>query len=234
MYRLNPLMRNVLITTDEVIFHAPTKQTLDPRTIQNAIIIAEERFIRPALCYDLYEDIIAAKNIEVTDANKAELQTKFNASRPAGSPAYTLKNGDIINAWEELNEDYKSLWKQQLWKLTAECVMLLAIPDAFVQFTSEGVIHAAPVASPLNTTGVSTPELKSVRWVMDKKMMDRIDPLIEAMHLWLCNQRAKDKSKYTFYCKACDCDANGVAYKRKSDLVLGLYDDDEKEGCGCE
>jgi hypothetical protein len=56
-------MRNVLITTDEVIFHAPTKQTLDPRTIQNSIIIAEERFIVPAIDYPLYYELASTKNV---------------------------------------------------------------------------------------------------------------------------------------------------------------------------
>jgi hypothetical protein len=232
MYNYNPLMRNVLITTNEVIFHAPTKQTLDPRTIQNSIIIAEERFIRPALCHDFYEALLAEKNKEVTTENKESLQTQINESLPEGSEPVVLTVGSIVNAWEYLSSDNQVLWKQHLWKLTAECVMLLAVPEAFVQFSSEGVIHAAPVASPLNTTGVSTPELKSVRWAMDKKMMDRIDPLLEAMHTWLCHTRKSEPAKYPFYCKECACDHNGVAYKRKSDIVLGLYDD-EDYNCGC-
>lgn len=231
MYRLNPLMRNVLITTDEVIFHAPTKHTLDPRTIQQSIIIAEERFIRPALCYDLYESIVTAKNKLVTAENKDALQNEINGSLAPGSQSVVLKEGDIVNAIEYLSGDYITLWKTHLWKLTAECVMLLAVPEAFVQFASEGVVHTSPMASAINASGISTPELKSVRWAMDKKLMDRIDPLIEAMHVWICKQRSSDSSKYAGYCKACDCSADGVAYKRKSDWVMGVYDDDQN--CDC-
>lgn len=233
MYRFNPLYRNVLITTDEVIFHSPSKQTLDPRTIQNSIIIAEERFIRPALCDDFYYDLIGLKNKEVTAENKTELETQINGTLPPGTEAVTLAVGNIINAMEFLSADYLTLWKQHLWKLTAECVMLLAVPEAFVQFGSEGVIHTSPVASPLNTTGVSTPELKSVRWAMDKKLMDRIDPLLEAMHAWICSRKKADATKYTLYCKHCDCDHNGTSYKRKTDLIMGLYDD-EPENCDCK
>lgn len=218
-------MRNVLITTDEVIFHAPTKQTLDPRTIQNSIIIAEERFIRPALGDDFYEALIESKNIVIDSGNKSTYESQILA---ATGKAVTLIAGEILNAAELLSVDNLALWKQHLWKLTAECVMLLAVPEAFVQFGSEGVVHTSPVASPLNTTGISTPELKSVRWAMDKKLMDRIDPLMEAMHAWLC----KRKASYPLYDKDCDCDANGVAYKRKTDWITGLYDDgDENSNC---
>jgi len=230
MYRINPLMRKVLITTDEVIFHAPTQHTLDPRTIQNAIIIAEERFIRPALCYDLYESLIAAKNTEVTDANKASLQASVTASLPQGAQPVTLKTGDLVNSREMLSGPFKTLWIQYLWKLTAECVMLTAAPEAYIQFASSGLVHTNPTASVMNSnTGLTTPELGSVKWLIDKKMMDRIDPLMEAMHMFIC----KNKTEYPGYCKACDCDSNGVAYKRKTDFITGIYDDDDNS-CGCD
>ena len=223
MYRINPLYRNVLITTDEVIFHAPTKHTLDPRTIQQSIIIAEERFIRPALCNAFYEDLIAKKNLEITDANKEAQQLLYNNSKQPGAEAYNLKSDDVLNAMEYLSAEYKTLWK-----LTAECVMMVSTPEAFVQFSSEGVIHNNPIAGPMTSATITTPELKSVRWIMDKKLMDRIDPLIEAMHVWLC----ANKNNYPLYCKECECDANGVAYKRKSDIILSLYDD-EPQNCNC-
>lgn len=226
MHRINQLYRNVLITPDEVIFHAQTKQTLDPRMILNAIIIAEERLIRPALGYDLYTALIDSKNKLVTAGNKATLQAEIQASLPENSQGTTLSEGDIVNAMEYLSAENLTLWKQHLWKLTAECVMLAAMPESYVQYASEGVIHTAPTSSPLSSPGSAvTPELRSVKWVMDKKMMDRIDPLREAMHQWLCKQKKADETKYALYTKACDCDVDGVAYKRKSDIVLGVYDD---------
>lgn len=222
MYRLNHLMRNVLITTDEVIFHAPTKQTLDPRTIQNSIIIAEERFIRPALDFDMYYELADSKNVVVTNANKAILQANMVGG-------VVLKEGDVVNAFEQMSSDNQKLWKEHLWKLTAECVMLIAFPEGFVQFSSEGVIHTSPIASPLNTTGVSTPELKSMKWAMDKKQQDRIDPLLESLHDYIC----RNKAKYLKYKKECPCD-NETRNVKRSDLVLGLYDDiDQTPGCGC-
>ena len=230
MYRINRLMRNVLITTDEVIFHAPTKHTLDPRTVEQSIIIAEERLVRPALSDDLYYSLIDQKNREVNADNKASLEQLINTSLPAGSEPVSLEVGDIVNAMEFLSADNLKLWKQHLWKLTAECVMLGSTPESFVQFGSEGVIHTVPAASPMNTTGIVSPELRSVKWLMDKKLMDRIDPLTEAMHAWIC----RNKASYPLYKRDCGCDAKGVAYKRKSDIVLGLYDDiDNTNSCGC-
>lgn len=223
MYRLNPLMRNVLIMTDEVIFHATTKQTLDPRTILQSIIIAEERFIKPTLGDDLYDDICNTKNVIITDANKGTMQTKLT---DVGISDYQLKNGDIVNAWENLSVVYQTLWKQLLWKLCAECVMLLALPENFVQFGSEGVVHTSPTSNPMITSGAVTPDLKSVRWTMDKKLMDRIDPLIYPLHKYLC----KNKTNYPKYIKDCS-DCNEVTKSRKTDFILGLYDDEDNGRC---
>lgn len=225
MYRINPLKRNVLITTDEVVFHAPTKHTLDPRTIEQHIIIAEERIIRVALGYDFYRALVDSKNVLITDGNKAAQQALVNASLPVGSQAQVLNTGDIVNAYEYLSADNKLLWTEHLWKLCAECVMLAAYPEGFVQFGSEGAHHTQPQQMPMGGSGVVTPDLRSMKWSMDKKMMDRIDPLRESMHLWLCKKQKADSTKYTDYEKTCDCDADGVAYKRKSDIILGLYDD---------
>jgi hypothetical protein len=225
MYRPNPLQRGVLITFDEVIFHIHSKQTLDTRTIQNSIIVAEERLIRPALGYDFYRALVDEKNRVVTDENKDELQNAINASLPAGAQEVTLAVGDIVNALEFLSADNKLFWKEHLWKLTAECVVLGAYPDNYVQFSSEGTIHNQPAGSPISGGGIVTPELRSIKWAMDKKMMDRIDPLLESAHLWLCKQQKADSTKFTDYTRHCDCDHHGVAYKRKTDIVLGLYDD---------
>jgi hypothetical protein len=230
MYRVNQLFRNVLITVDEVIFHAPTKHTLDPRMIEQSIIVSEERLVRTALSDDLYYAISDEKNRTITADNKAAIESLVNASMPSGSEAVVLAEGDIVNAMEFLSADNLSLWKQHLWKFTAECIMLTASPEAYLQFSSEGLIHGAPPAGPMTTATVVSPELRSVKWIMDSKMRDRIDPLTESMHAWIC----RNKAKYPLYKKECDCDSNGIAYKRKSDIILGLYDEiDNTQSCGC-
>lgn len=228
MYRLNPLQRNVLITTDEVIAHAPTMNTLDPRMIEQSIIVAEERLLRPLLGNEYYYSLIDQKNVLITSGNIDDRQDEVNGSLPPESQQVTLEIGQIINAAEYLSSENLALWKQHLWKLTAECVMLMAYPEGFVQFSSQGVIHTNPPAGPLNSGGLVTPELRSVKWAMDKKMMDRIDPLREALHVWVCMQKKTLSTKYPLYLSPCDCDSKGVAYRRKSNIVLGIYDDDHR------
>ena len=73
MYRLNNLKRNLLITADEVLFHAPTDQKIDARQIEQNIIVAEERWIANSICDKFYEDFISQKNRKVTTDNKSEL-----------------------------------------------------------------------------------------------------------------------------------------------------------------
>jgi hypothetical protein len=227
-------MRNVLITVDEVIFHAPTKNNPDARIIEQAIIVAEERLIRPTLGNTFYQALIDEKNKIIDAGNKVAQQALVDASLPASAQAVVLKEGDVVNALEYLTPDNLALWKQHLWKLTAECVMLLAFPDSFVQFAGEGTVHAQPQSSPMGGAGVVTPDLRSIKWVMDKKMMDRIDPLRESLHLWLCTKQKADTTKYSLYTKTCDCDADGVAYKRKTDFVLGIYDDEDNNRSCCD
>lgn len=215
----------MLITVDEVIFHAPTGQTLDPRMIEQSIIVAEEGIIRVALGYDFYRALVDAKNTLVTSGNKESLQTTITNALPNGSQDVVLTAGDIVNAYELLTTENKTLWTEHLWKLTAEVVIMTAYPEGFVQLDSQGVHHKNAPAGPMTTGGLVSPDLRTVKWMLDKKQMMRIDPLREAMHLWICKQQKADKTKYTLYEKACDCDADGVAYKRKTDLVLTAYDE---------
>lgn len=223
MYNRNPLMRNVLITAEEVIFHAPTKHTLDPRTIDQSIIIAEERFIRPELDFGLYTAICNEKNKVVTADNIADLQTKYTKG--------TLKEGDVINAYEFLSAYNLALWKEYLWKLVAECVMVIALPEGWVQFGSQGVQHTIAPASPMGGGDAAvSPELRSIKWMMDKKLQDRIDPLIQAMHAYLCRMRVLTPLAFPLYTKYCPCDAVNKEEKR-TDVILGLYD--EPIVCGC-
>lgn len=226
-------MRNVLITNDEVVFHAPTKQTVDVRIIQQSIMIAEERFIRPALGFDFYESICLEKNKVVTSENKAALEAQINESLPTGSPVVTLNVGDIVNAMEFISNNNKELWKQFLWKLTAEAVLLLSVPEGFVQFGSEGTVHNQPPAGPINNTSIVSPELRTVKWATDKKLMDRIDPLTASMHQWICKKKKAEPSKYPLYEKKCECEEDGISYKRKTSFIAGIYDDEDKKHNNC-
>lgn len=233
MYRLNKLTRKVLITPDEVIFHAHTEHTLDSRAIEQSIIVAEEGIIRVALGYDFYRALVDSKNTVITAANIAAQTALINAALPADAPEVVLAEGMIINAIEYLSAENQTLWNEHLGKLTAEVVMLIAYPEGFVQFGSSGVHLNAPPAGPMTTGGMVSPDLRTMKWAMDKKHMMRIDPLREAMHLWLCKQQKADSTTYTLYEKYCDCDADGVPYKRKTDVILTIYDEETDNNC-CE
>lgn len=213
-------MRNVLITVDEVLFHAPTQHTMDPRMIEPHIITAEERFIRTELGFKLYDELITAKNVEVTELNKDQLTTDTKIN--------DLEVGDIVNGFGFLSANQIKLWKQQLWKLTAEAVMTSAFPEGFVQQGTQGAFHNNPPAGLMVTSGFVTPLVSSMKWQLDKKIFDRISPLIDALHNYLCN----NKTLFALYDdKRCpDCEGDEAKAKH-SGIALNLYDDEEDEDC---
>lgn len=214
MYQQNLLKRDVLITPAEVVFHAPTKHELDHRMILNSIIVAEERFIKGELGYDFYEDLIAAKNILITSLNEAAYESDSGLQ---------LAPGDLLNASELMPSQYQILWDKHLWKVVAECVMVSAYPEGFVQFGSEGTLHNSPPAGLMVTSGHVVPLLSSLKWVVEKKVKDRIDPLIKSMHEFIC----KNEADYPLYGKECvSCSEENKDYRRKfNGVALDLYDD---------
>lgn len=225
MYRINPLPRKVLITTDEVIRMGPLPvDSADPKALENAIIIAEERFIKPALCSELYYDFRDKKNVLVDGGNKTTLEQKINADN-TGEPV-VLAIGQMVNAIEEVgNSDYINLWNEHLWKVIAECVVYIATPVNYLKFTTQGEMLNNPKSLIVGNEGSNavSAERKDVQWKLDKLMQDRIDPLIESMKSWLCEN--KKKFQY-FNCFQCPCDENnsGVSYKRKTAWIHGIYD----------
>lgn len=228
MYNLNPLNRNVLITAPEVLFHGPTSHEADPRMIEQAIIIAEERFIKKAICFEFYEDFRTKKNVVVTNANKAVLEPLVNVGN-TGLPI-VLKIGDIVNAIEQVTDAwYKTLWFEFLWKICAECVVYIATPTNFSEYTSQGEMINNP-KSLLEGSGAASATHKEVTWKMDKLLMDRIDPLIASMHEWIC----LNVDKFPLYkCKHCECKENGISTSRKSGWI-NAYRKNNKEKICCD
>lgn len=224
MISLNPLKTNVLITTDEVIFHAPVEGTVDPREILQSIIIAERRFIKPMLGSTVYDATAAAKNKLVTSANKDALQADLNAGR-TGRETITLKEGDLVNSDTYLTSIQLALWTNYLHKITAECVYFTALPVNRSRFTSQGMMQNNP-NSVTSDRASATIDLRDLKHLMDRSLQDRIAPLMEDMHQYMC------KTKFSGYTKDCGCDSNGTAYKKKSDIILSMYNDDD-ERCGC-
>jgi hypothetical protein len=217
MIGVNPLRTEVLITTDEIIFHAPTDQTIDPRIILSCIIIAERRFIKPALGETLYETLITKKNKLVTSVNISTLQTEVNTGRPADREPIVLNDGDYVNSDTYLDSTQKALWMKHLHKITAECVWLVALPVNRARFNSKGVIKNNPETIAENRDSV-TVDLTDLKHLLDKGLNERITVLIEDMHQYLC------KEKFPGYQKDCGCNTGGTPTGKSSGVLFGLYD----------
>ncbi|MGC4130241.1 MAG: hypothetical protein QM564_11960 [Bergeyella sp.] len=235
MYRINRLKRNVLITPDEVIFHAATDKEISEQSIRPNIIIAEERWIANAICDKFYEDFISQKNKEVTAENKAELLGKINNSLLIDGlnpiKESDLKVGMIINAIEFVeNEWYVKLWNRFLWKLTAECVDAMSIVPSWLKHTSSGQQKNNPNSIGGNGKESASGEKSEIQFKLDNYIQDRIDPIIERMKLWIC----QNKSHFPLFCKdcgeICGCDENGnqpdgVSHIRKTNWIPNIYED---------
>jgi hypothetical protein len=240
MYRINLLQRPTLIVPDEVQFHAATDNNVDARQILQNIIVAEERIIAPALGDALYEDLLQAKNKEVTTANQDGILAEVNASfSAAGLTTLTQKDlppGTIINALEFVTDvHYKALWQRFLWKLTAEAVDMMCIVPSWLRHTVQGQQKNNPEVIGGNGQGSASGDRRDVQFKIDIWMQDRIDPLRARMEQWMCSKKMVAGSgaftKYTGICESGDQD--GISFKRKTDWVFGAYDTPCSSGCGC-
>lgn len=221
MIGVNILRTKVLITTDEVIFHAPTDHEVDPRIINSCIIIAERRFVKPVLSASLYQTLIDKKNTLVTAENLTELQTEVNEGRGNDRAQIILNEGDYVNSDEYLDQNQQTLWKDHLHKITAECVWLVALPVNRSRFNTKGVIKNNPETIAENRDSV-TVDLPDLKHLLDKGLNERITVLIQDMHDYLC------ENGFPGYEKDCGCDAKGTPYRKSTGVIFGLYDDNRK------
>ncbi len=237
MYNINKLERPVLIMPDEVLFHAATDHKVDERQILQNIIIAEERFIAPAMCDDFYFNFIEAKNRTVDASNQSSILTDINAYRTARDKepitVTDIPIGTYINSPLFLNADMKLLWNMYLWKLTAEAVDQVCTVPSWLRHNSKGQQKNNPEGLMSNGGESASGDLKDISYKSKKQIQDRIDPLIERMRLWIC----KNKEKYQDYCKTCCCEdgADGVSSLRKTNWVFNAYDKKncERSNCNC-
>lgn len=227
MYRVNLLPRKVLIVSDEVIAWGPTDNNPGIRNIEQAIQIAEERFIKPLICKDLYNDFREQKNVAVTDINKEFLEDLF----PAGT---ILQVGALVNAIEQCDAWYQTLWTEHLWKLIAECVIYVASPTNWSKYAAAGEMVNNPKSISADSgSGANSVDLADMKWKMDKLLMDRIDPLIASTQEYLYDNRAHfPKYNCRDFGGACidnnvnsvASNNNGISFQRKTPWVHGLYD----------
>lgn len=220
MIGLNPLRTPVLITSDEVIFHAPTDHQVDPRILLQSIIIAERRFIKPLLTHIPYDSLTAMKNTLVTSGNMATLQSDLNASRAPNRDLIVLAEGDYVNSDTYLDATSLSLWKNYLHKIVAECVYFVSLPVNRSRFTSQGMMKNNP-ASITSSSESATINLDELKHLMDRTLQDRISPLIDDMHIFLCT------NSYPGYAHNCRCDDHGRFNSKQTDVMFGMYEEDD-------
>ncbi len=155
----------------------------------------------------------------------------FSITVSCTGPITDLKIGTWVNAIELVtNPYYVELWDMFLWKLTAEAVDLATTVPSWLRHTSQGQQKNNPDVIGGNGSGSASGDIKDVKFKLDIQMQDRIDPLITRMESWIC----KRKGNYPLFDKPCPCDdtETAVAYKRKTDIVFGIYDDDTDD-CNC-
>ncbi|MFV0140989.1 hypothetical protein [Empedobacter falsenii] len=233
MYRINYLQREVLITPDEIIFHIATASDVDVRLISNSIINAEERFIRPALGDDFYEEFIDSKNITVTSANQAELLSKINENLIKEEieeiSAKDLPIGSIVNSIDFIQDEHlKKLWFRHLWKLTAECVDAMTTIPSWLKHNASGQQQQNPKTIGGNNENAASGGIKDVQYKIDSAINTRIEPLLSSMNKWLC----KNKANYPLFeadCGDCKGGQHSVSTSEsglaKSNIVTGIYDE---------
>jgi hypothetical protein len=192
--------------------------------IMQSIIIAERRFIKPMIGWKVYNALVDAKNQVVTSGNMATLQADLNAGRGADRDIITLVEGDMVNSDTYLDATQLAFWQNHLHKITAECVYFVSLPVNRARFTSQGMMKNNPETITESRASI-TIDLKDLKHLMDRSLQDRISPLIEDMHIYLC------RTGYPQYDKDCACNSDGDPYRKKTDFILGMYDDNEK--CGC-
>ena len=234
MYQINRLQKKVLITPKEVMFHSPAGHTIDERQYLQNIIVAESRFIIPAIGFDFYSALVNSKNVVVTSGNQNSLLASVNAySTGIGGPAFALTDlpiGTVVNASELMSANNQNLWNEHLWKLVAECVEYCLIVPTFVQHTSQGQQKMNPDSIGGNGQGSVTADLKEIKYKDDKFMQDRIDPLLASLRFFLCKNSALYPLS-TMDCGSGQDTADGISLSRKSPIIHGIYDDDDTNTC---
>lgn len=231
MFRINQLPRNVLITPDEVIAMTAVDQNPGVNVILQSIQTAEERFIRPAICRDLYDYFRNEKNLEVTDVNQAVLEGPDYFNSP-------LEVGQIANAIEFVEDEWLvSLWKEHLWKVTAEAVIYIATIPNWSRFSASGEMINNPKTI-TEGSGAASADLAEVKFKLTKLQQDIIDPLIAGMKEWI----VKNKGRFPLfncYRELCGSDHDdnrsaGVSVARKTPWIH-VYDRHERRyGRDCD
>lgn len=229
MYSVNTCTTPVLITPDECMRQFSGNK-LDPNIWSSSIEIAEERFVRPVLGDDLYNDICSEKNILLTSGNLATYQDLINTQN--GANAQTLQVGWYINAYELFansgnNTNYASLWTTCLWKFCYEAVFFVALAENYVKMTDSGVIKNNPTPGFIDSNssqGTSAgANLKDIKYMRDDTMLQRISIMRDKTINYLYDNYAL----FPLYPQKLVDQTKHHKNSSHKDSFINIYDDDD-------
>jgi hypothetical protein len=231
MYRINYTPTPVLITVDEVLTLAPIDQNADIRYLKSSILIAEQRFVMPVLGSVMYQDLVSQKNVQVTSGNQSSLLTSINASLAQyGKNPITLAElpvGTWVNAIEQTNTtngNYAQLWTSYLWQVCAECVTMMSLPHTWARSNAQGVQNNNPKTLGSDGQGSASVSRKDMEFLINDFLQSRINPLIAAMQLWIC--QTGGFTKFSGNCNH----IMGLDRKQIGGIVMGIYKDYNPNG----
>ena len=224
MYTINQLPRATLITAMEVLAMTAMDAMTDTRYVLESIIVAEERFVAPVIGDAMYEAFLDQKNVLVTEDNLPDLIDAVNVSRLAqrkeALPKGALLPGMLINASELLTEANRRLWDRFLWKITAECVHCIMLPDHWLRTTAQGQQYNNPKSLTAEMLASASGELKDVQFKIDHKLQSVINPLMARMEHWIL-AHADD---YPLFPIKRDSEGNGINKQGKGGMAVGVYE----------
>lgn len=164
-----------------IVRPTPLNARFDVQLISPNVLVAELRYIKPLLCAELYNDMIAEKN--ASDAN------------------YNPNVGAIVQKFPT-NAFYEALWVEYLQELCARAVLVQSLPSIAYQTGSNGVYQN-------NSEYATNAGDKGYKALQDANTQ-AIEALTGAVKQYLCDNRANfPLYPADELCKCesgCDCD----------------------------
>lgn len=156
----NTILNTLEMVQNGRVRNSPITAAFDSTKVDPFVQVAELRFIRPVLCADLYNDMIAKKNtIDCAYTKSGSVLSTTTAKFPT-MPAY------------------EALWVQFLYSLCADAVYYCSVPNMVISTGSSGLY--------LNDTeGGKNAGEKNAKLIMDN-VLKGIESLQGAMIEYIC------------------------------------------------
>lgn len=156
-----PIINPNEVINGGIVRPTPLNARFDVQLLAPNVNVAELRFIKPLLCADLYNDMIAEKN--ASDAN------------------YNPNVGALVAKFPT-NAAYEALWVAYLQELCARAVYFVSLPNIAFQTGSNGVYNN-------NSEFAQNAGDKGFKILQDNETQ-AITALTGAIKQYLCDNRA--------------------------------------------